>query len=219
MRQAIARLTAASNREIPHFYVDADVDMGEAMEMRRQINQAQGQQVRISVNDLLVKATVLALQKYPTFNASFKDNTLEMHTSINIGIAIALEDQGLIVPAVMDCGGKNLQQIAAATKDLIERAQQRKLREHEYNDATFSISNLGMFDIEGFTAIIHPPQSAVLAIGAIRKAAVVKGDQVVVAQMMKMTLSIDHRVNDGAQGAQFVAYVKRVLEHPEMLRE
>ena len=218
MRQAIARLTVASKMTIPHFYVSADVSMGDAMELRRQINSSlESNQPRVSVNDLLIKACTLAVQKYPNFNASFKDNKLEMHGSINIAIAIALEGEGLIVPAVLDCGNKSLLQIAAASKDLIDRAQQQKLHDQEYSAGTFAISNLGMFDIESFIAIIHPPQSAVLAVGQVRKTPVVKGDQIVVGQVMKMTLSSDHRVNDGAAAAVFIAHLKRLLEHPVTL--
>lgn len=214
MRLAIARLTTRSKQEIPHFYVTNTVDMTEAMALRSQVNQALSSQgVRVSVNDLLVKACVLALKKYPDFNASYEDGRLVRHRSINIGIAIALEN-GLIVGVIPRCESRSLVDIAQASKALVERAQEGRMRAEDYTGATFSISNLGMYDIENFTAIIYPPNAAVLAVGSVRREPVVKGDQVAIAQVMRMTLSIDHRVADGAQAAQFMAHLKWLLEHP-----
>jgi len=214
MRLAIARVTTRSKQEIPHFYVTNSVDMTEAMALRAQVNQALSSEgVRVSVNDLLVKACVLALQRFPNFNASYQEGKLVRHRTINIGIAIALED-GLIVGVIPRCEHRSLVDIARASKALVERAQQGKLRTEDYTGATFSISNLGMFDIENFTAIIYPPNSAVLAVGAVRREPVVKGDQVAIAQVMRMTLSIDHRVADGADAARFMAHLKWLLEHP-----
>jgi pyruvate dehydrogenase E2 component (dihydrolipoamide acetyltransferase) len=219
MRQAIARLTARSKRETPHFYVSAEVDMGTAMDLRMQLNHAlEPRGIRISVNDLVVKACALALAKYPNFNASFREDKLEIHGAINIGIAIALEgDEGLIVPALLDCGGKSLVEMARAAKDLVERANQKKLKEQEYTAATFSVSNMGMFDVDAFTAIIFPPHAAVLAVGAVRERPVVRDGQVVAGRTMMVTLSVDHRVADGAQAARFLSEVKRLLEAPVSL--
>lgn len=215
MRQAIARLTTRSKREVPHYYVTVEIDMGEAMELRRKLNQRLDPQgVRISVNDLLIKACALALVKHPAFNTSYVQDKLQQHADINVGIAIALPEGGLVVPAVLDCGAKSLVDIARATKDLIERTQAQRLREHEYTGATFSISNLGALDVDSFAAIIHPPQCAVLAVGAVRKQPVVKNDQVVVGQTMKATLSADHRLTDGLQAAQFLVELKSLLEQP-----
>lgn len=215
MRQAIARLTTRSKREVPHYYVTVEVDMGEAMELRRKLNQRLDPQgVRISVNDLLIKACALALVKHPEFNTSYVQDKLQQHADINVGMAIALQGGGLVVPAVLDCGAKSLVDIARATKDLIERTQAQRLREHEYTGATFSISNLGALDVDSFAAIIHPPQCAVLAVGAVRKQPVVKNDQVVVGQTMKATLSADHRLTDGLQAAQFLVELKSLLEQP-----
>ncbi|MBI4234182.1 MAG: 2-oxo acid dehydrogenase subunit E2 [Chloroflexi bacterium] len=216
MRQAIARLTARSKREVPHFYVTADVDMAAAMELRQQINKAlEPQGVRVSVNDLMVKACATTLARFPTFNSFFREDRLQVNPTISIGIAIALkEDQGLIVPAITDCGSKSLVDIAKASKDLVERANQGRLREEEYTGGTFSISNLGMFDVDSFTAIIFPPQAAVLAVGAVRQQPVVREGQVTASQIMKATLSVDHRVADGAQAARFLSEVKRLLENP-----
>ncbi len=214
MRQQIARVTVKSKQEIPHFYVSTDVEMSRAMDLRKQVNaDLEDSGVRVSVNDLIIKACVGALIKYPRFNASFADDAIQMNEAINVGIAIA-EDEGLIVPAIMDCGGKSLAEIAVASKDLIERSKGGTLHAEEYTGGTFAISNLGMFDVSSFAAIIQPPQSAVLAVGRVEKRPVVNNGDLAVAQMMTATLSVDHRVSDGAEGARFVAEVKRLLEHP-----
>ena len=214
MRQQIARVTVKSKQEVPHFYVSAEIDMSEAMKMRAQVNAGlQDKAARVSVNDLIIKSCVGALQRYPKLNASFDDDSIRMSESINVGVAIA-QDEGLIVPAIMDCADKSLVEIARASKDLIERSKSGTLRSQEYTGGTFSISNLGMFDVTSFAAIIHPPQSAVLAVGTVAKRPVVRDDEVTIAQMMTATLSADHRVADGAEGAQFLIEVKRLLENP-----
>jgi len=217
MRQQIARVTIKSKQEIPHFYVTAEIDMTQAVAMRGQVNDGLEQEgVRVSINDLIIKACVGALKLYPKFNASFVEGGIQMSESINVGIAIAEED-GLIVPAIMDCAGKSLAEIATASKDLIERSQGGTLHPQEYTGGTFSISNLGMFDVSSFVAIIQPPQSAVLAVGTVAERPVVLNGQVTVASMMNATLSVDHRVSDGAEGARFVVEVKRLLESPALL--
>ncbi len=214
MRQQIARVTVKSKREIPHYYVTAEVDMTRAMELRQQINQALEQEgVRVTVNDLVVKACVGALKKYPKFNAYLAEDSIQLNEQINIGIAIA-EEEGLIVPAIIDCGSKSLSELARASKDLIERAKNGSLRPQEYTGGTFSVSNMGMFDVSSFVAIILPPQTAMLAVGTVTRKPVVKDDQVAIAQVMNITLSADHRVSDGAEGARFVGEVKRLLEDP-----
>jgi len=214
MRQQIARVTVRSKRESPHFYVSAEIDMSQAMRLRAQLNQSdEFAGTKVTVNDLVIKASVDALQKYPKFNSSFADDAIQMHEAVNIGVAMALE-QGLMVPAIMDCAGKSLKEIAAASKDLAERAKGGTLRAEEYTGGTFAISNLGMFDVFSFIAIIHPPQSAVLAVGSVAKRPVVRNDQLAVAETMIATLSADHRVVDGAEGAMFLGEVKRMLENP-----
>ena len=214
MRQQIARVTVKSKQEIPHFYISAEIDMSEAMKMRAQVNAGlQDKAARVSVNDLIIMSCVGALQRYPKLNASFDQDSIRMSESINVGVAIA-EDEGLIVPAIMDCAGKSLVEIARASRDLIERSKSGTLRSQEYTGGTFSISNLGMFDVTSFAAIIHPPQSAVLAVGTVAKRPVVRDGEVTIAQMMTATLSADHRVADGAEGAQFLIEVKRLLENP-----
>ena len=216
MRQAIARVTVDSKREAPHFYVTADVDMTKAMVMRQDVNQAIPAESRVSVNDLVIKACAIALQRYPKFNSTFRGDYLQMNPRINIGIAIALE-AGLIVPGISDCEAKNLVETAVASRDLIARANSGTLRNEEYSGTTFSISNLGMFDVDSFAAIIFPPHAAVLAVGTVKEQAVVREGQLAVGQIMKATLSVDHRVADGAEAAVFLMEVKKLLENPVSL--
>jgi pyruvate dehydrogenase E2 component (dihydrolipoamide acetyltransferase) len=216
MRQQIARVTVRSKQEIPHFYVSAEIDMSQAMELRRQVNSGLENDSRVSVNDLIVKASVEALQKHPKFNASYSDDGIQMHDTVNVGIAIA-QEAGLLVPALIDCAGKSLIEMAAASKDLVQRANSGTLHPREYTGGTFAISNMGMFGVSSFVAIIQPPQSAMLAVGGVAKQAVVRDDQLAVADMMTATLSADHRVVDGSEGARFIGEIKRILEHPFIL--
>ena len=213
MRQQIARVTTTSKTTIPHFYVTTDIDMTHAMALRKQINDTLEGDVRVSVNDLVIKACVDALKRHPNLNSTFSDDGILTHESINIGIAISAGD-GLIMPAILDCGGKSLAQISAASQDLAQRSQSGTLQSDEYTGGTFSISNMGMFDVTSFVAIIQPPQSAVLAVGTVQERAVVQGGEIVVREMMSATLSVDHRVSDGVEGAQFIADVKQHLERP-----
>ncbi len=214
MRQQISRVTVKSKQEKPHFYVSAEIDMTRAMEFRQQVNRdLEPQGVRVTVNDLIIKACAKALEKYPKFNAYLEDDAIRLNQSINIGVAIA-QEEGLIVPAIMDCGDKSLRDIASASKDLAARATSGSLQTQEYTGGTFAISNLGMFDVTSFAAIIHPPQTAVVAVGTVTKRPVVKDDQIVIAQMMTATLSADHRIVDGAEGAQFLIEIKEQLQNP-----
>ena len=214
MRQQIARVTVRSKQEKPHFYVTSEIDMTEAMDARGSINRAlETDGVRVTVNDLIIRACVMALKRHRKFNAYLEDDGIRFNGQINVGIAIA-EDEGLIVPAIMDCGEKSLRDIAAASKELAERAKSGTLHPQEYTGGTFAISNLGMFDVSSFVAIIQPPQTAVLAVGTVAKKPVVRDDEIAIAAMMTATLSADHRVVDGAEGAEFIVDVKRLLESP-----
>ena len=212
-RRQIARVTSRSKQEIPHFYVSAEIDMSQAMDMRRQLNSRLDDDSRVSVNDLVVKASVDALVVFPSFNASYSDDGIVMHDTVNVGLAIA-QDDGLLVPALLDCAGKSLVELAAASKDLARRAGSGALQAQEYAGATFAISNMGMFGVSSFVAIIQPPQSAILAVAAVATQAVIRDDEVVAADMMTATLSADHRVVDGADGARFIGEIKRILENP-----
>ena len=213
MRQAIARVTVDSKREAPHFYVSVDIDMTKAMSFRRDMNDELDAERRVSVNDLIVKASAIAIGRHPKFNSFFRDDHLQMNSAINVGIAIALES-GLIVPGINGCEGKSLLQIAVASRDLVARANSGTLRNDEYSGTTFSVSNLGMFDIESFTAIIFPPHAAVLAVGTVKEQPVVRNGELAIAQIMKANLSTDHRVADGSEAAQFLVEIKKLLENP-----
>ena len=213
MRQAIARVTVDSKREAPHFYVSVDIDMTKAMSFRRDMNDELDAERRVSVNDLVVKASAIAIGRHPKFNSFFRDDHLQMNSAINVGIAIALES-GLIVPGINGCEGKSLVQIAVASRDLVARANSGTLRNDEYSGTTFSVSNLGMFDIESFTAIIFPPHAAVLAVGTVKEQPVVRDGELAIAQIMKANLSTDHRVADGSEAAQFLVEIKKLLENP-----
>lgn len=216
MRQAIARRMSQSKREAPHFYVTIEIDMSEAMRLRSMLNKMTDEQSQISVNDLIVKAVAKALPEHPDFNAHLLEERIEQRRDVNIGMAIALPD-GLVAPAVLGCQEMSLAQIARATKDLIARAKSGALRPEEYTEGTFTITNLGMFDVEYFSAIIVPPQVAILAVGSVRPTPVVRDEQIVSAQMMKVTLSADHRAVDGAQAARFLQSVKQALQNPMSL--
>ena len=216
MRQTIAKVTSDSKRDTPHFYVSSEVDMTKATEMRGDLNEVLASESRVSVNDLVVKACAMALQKFPKFNAFYQGGHLQMNPDINIGIAIALES-GLIVPGINGCQAKSLVEITVASRDLIDRAHSGTLRNEEYSGTTFSVSNLGMFDVDSFTAIIYPPHAAILAVGRVKEQPVARGGQVTVAQIMTATLSVDHRVADGAEAARFIMEIKGLLEKPAAL--
>lgn len=214
MRQQIARVTVRSKQEKPHFYVTSEVDMTDAMNLRQQINRSlEGEGVRVTVNDLIIKACADALKKHPKFNAFLDDDVIRPNDSVNIGIAMAVEE-GLLMPAIMGCEQMTLKSLALASKDLADRAQNGALRPDEYTGGTFGISNLGMFDVSTFVAIIQPPQTAILAVGTVAKRPVVIDDEIVIRQTMNATISADHRVVDGAEGAQFLIEVKNALENP-----
>ena len=215
MRQAIARVTSQSKHEAPHFYVTADIDMTLAMALRRQINESLDEGGHVTVNDMVVKAVAMTLKAHPRFNASFKGDHLELHAAANIGIAIAL-NEGLIIAAVPGGQDRTLLQIAEASRDLVRRAEGGTLRAEEY-ESTFSISNMGMFDVDSFSAIIYPPNAAVLAIASVKEQPVVRDGQLAVGRMMSATLSVDHRVADGAEAARFLVDVKALLEQPVKL--
>jgi pyruvate dehydrogenase E2 component (dihydrolipoamide acetyltransferase) len=212
IRAAIARRMPLAKAPVPHFYVTSEVAMDRAWELREQLNGLEGQP-KISVNDLIVRACALALLRHPGVNASFQGDSIRIHHRVHIGIAVAL-DEGLITPVLRDCHVKPLARIAVESRDLVERARTRKLRASELSGATFSVSNLGMYDVAEFSAIINPPEGAILAVGSVRRVPVVDGEGLGVGRRMAMTLSCDHRVMDGAMGARFLQDVKRLLEEP-----
>lgn len=210
MRAAIARTVAEAWRTIPHFTVTVAVDMGEAEEVRRELKEAGSP---VSINDLIVKACALALAKFPLVNASYMADGIVFHDGINIGIAVSLDD-GLLVPIIGGCQSLTVKEIAARSREMVERARSGRITERELSGGTFTISNLGMYGVEEFMAVIHPPQGAILAVGAILDEAVVRDGQVTAGRRMRMTLSADHRLLDGAYAAKFLAELKHTLENP-----
>ncbi|MFN0147894.1 MAG: dihydrolipoamide acetyltransferase family protein [Dehalococcoidia bacterium] len=216
MRQTIARRMVQSKQQQPHYYLTLDVDMSEALSFRERINASASEAQRVSINDLVVKACAIALGRHPKFNGEYSDEGLKLHTVINIDIAVAL-DEGLIAPAVLDCGNKTLGRIAAEAKDLIARAKGGHLRADEYSAGTFSITNLGAYGVEALIGIIKPPQAAILGVGSVLDQAVVRDGAVVASKVMKLALSADHRVSDGAEGARFIKEIQGLLENPVSL--
>ncbi|MDE2179547.1 MAG: 2-oxo acid dehydrogenase subunit E2 [candidate division NC10 bacterium] len=212
MRRAIAKRVAQSMATVPHFYLTVEAAMDKATELREAM-QVQTPDLKVTFTDIIIKAVVIALGRHPAMNVSFTGERIRVYSQINIGIAVALED-GLINPVLRDCGGKSLAQIAKETKSVAERAKALKLKPEEYTGATFTVSNLGMYEIEEFTAIINPPEAAILAIGRILSKPVVVNGAVQIGQRMRMTLSCDHRAVDGVTGATFLQEVKWLLEHP-----
>ncbi|MDQ3657626.1 MAG: pyruvate dehydrogenase complex dihydrolipoamide acetyltransferase, partial [Chloroflexota bacterium] len=214
MRRTTGKRMTESKLGIPHYYVTTNVDMGEAITFRQTINASLNETgVKVSVNDLIVKAAALALRDHPEVNTSWENGELYQHDAIDINIAIAI-DGGLIAPFIPAADGKSLGAISTLARDLGKRAREGGLKPEEYQGGTFTISNLGMFDVDEFIAVINPPQAAILAIGSVAETPVVRNGKVVVGQVMKITLSADHRALDGAQVATFLQSVKKYLEQP-----
>jgi pyruvate dehydrogenase E2 component (dihydrolipoyllysine-residue acetyltransferase) len=212
MRRTIARRLVTSLGPVPHFFLTAEIDMERAADMRRAMNEIDPE-LKVSVNDIVIKVAAAALVQHPEVNASFQDKTIRYYEHVDIGVAVATEN-GLITPVVRSADLKSLTEIAAEIRELAERARARKLKPEEYTGASFSISNLGMFGIDEFTAVINPPEGAILAVGAMAPKPVARENEVVVRQTMRVTMSCDHRVVDGAIGAQFLQTFKKILENP-----
>jgi pyruvate dehydrogenase E2 component (dihydrolipoamide acetyltransferase) len=215
MRQTIARRLVTSIGPVPHFFLTTEIEMDRVVEMRRSINELDAE-LKISINDVIIKVAAAALIQHPQVNASFQDRNVRYYERADIGVAVAIED-GLITPVVRAADQKSLSQIAGEVRELAERARSRKLLPEEYTGATFSISNLGMLGIDEFTAVINPPEAAILAVGAVTPKPVVREGQVTVRQVMRVTMSCDHRVIDGATGARFLQTFKRILENPLLM--
>ncbi len=211
MRKVIAKRLSESLFTAPHFYLTMQIDMDAAIAARTKINEVAS--VKVSFNDLVVKATAMALKKHPKINSSWMGDFIRYNDHINIGVAVAV-DEGLLVPVVRFADSKSLSQIGAEVKDFAQRAKDKKLQPSDWEGSTFTISNLGMFGIDQFTAIINPPDACILAVGGISQEPVVKNGQVVPGNIMKLTLSCDHRVVDGATGAAFLQTLKQLLEEP-----
>jgi pyruvate dehydrogenase E2 component (dihydrolipoamide acetyltransferase) len=213
MRQTIARRMVESKTTAPHFYITMDVDMAAAMALRGQLNALLPESDKISVNDFIIKASALALRQFPNINASFAGNEIHVHDQVNVGIAVARET-GLVVTVVRDCDKKPLAEIAKDARELVGRAREGRMKADDMVGGTFTISNLGMFEVDDFIAIIGPGQTAILAVGSVKQMPVVKDGQLAVGTRMKATISADHRVTDGAEAARFMQAFKAALEQP-----
>jgi pyruvate dehydrogenase E2 component (dihydrolipoamide acetyltransferase) len=216
LRSVIGRRMTQSKQELPHFYVTTEVDAEPMLTMRAQINPALPEGEKLSVNDFIVKATALALREFPNLNASLDGDQIHRHGSINVGIAVSVED-GLLTVVTRDSDLKPLRQLSIETRIMVERTRSGKVRPDDIEGSTFTVSNLGMFDVDHFIAIINPPEAAILAIGSVNEVPVVKDGLIVPGKRMKVTLSADHRVTDGAEVAQWLVVFKRYIEQPALL--
>ena len=214
MRKTIAKRLVESKTTIPHFYLTVEMNMKRAIDFRTSLNEITG--TKISYNDIVMKAVALALRENPKANSSFMGDKIIHHGRIDVSVAVAV-DEGLITPVIRNTDQKTLSEISVETKELAKRARENKLKPEEFTNGTFTVSNLGMYDIENFAAIINPPEGAILAVGAIVEKPVVENGQIVVGHTMKVTMSCDHRVVDGAIGAQFLQSFKKIMENPLML--
>ncbi len=212
MRRTIARRLTSSIGPVPHFFLTSEIEMDRAVELRHSLNEMSSD-VKVSINDLIIKVVAVALRQHPQVNASFQDKVVRYYERSDIGVAVAIED-GLITPIVRSADIKTIGAIAREVREMAERARSKKLKPEEYMGASFSVSNLGMFGIDEFTAVINPPEAAILAVGAVQPKPVVRDNQIVVKQMMRVTMSCDHRVIDGASGAKFLQTFKQIMENP-----
>ncbi len=215
MRRTIARRLVSSIGPVPHFFLTTEIEMDAVVEMRRQLN-AINEELRISINDFIIKVAAVALTQHPQVNASFQEKAIRYYERADIGVAVAIED-GLITPVIRSADQKSIGAIATEVRELATRARSRKLRPEEYTGASFSVSNLGMFGVDEFTAVINPPEAAILAVGAVAPKPVAREGELVVRQIMRVTMSCDHRVIDGATGAKFLQTFKKILENPLLL--
>ena len=213
-RKTIAKRLAESKFTAPHFYLTLDIDMDNAISIRKSMNALDG--IKVSFNDMVIKACGLALREHPKVNSSWLGEVIRVNDHVHIGVAVAV-DEGLLVPVVRFADGKDVRDIGAEVKELAQKAKDKKLQPEEWEGNTFTISNLGMFGIEEFTAIINPPDSCIMAVGGIKETPVVKNGQIVPGNIMKITLSCDHRVVDGASGAAFLNTFKEYMENPVSL--
>ena len=213
LRAAIGKRLVESRQNIPHFYITSEYDVAEMLKTRAQMNKELPDEDRVSVNDFIIRAAALALRDFPNLNASLSGSRLTRHGSIHIGVAVAVEN-GLLTVVVKNADQKPLSQISAEMKDMVERVQSGKVRNEDIEGSTFTISNLGMFDVEDFVAIINPPEAAILAIGSAKEVPIVVDGELSVGSRMKATLSADHRITDGAESAKFMRRLSLFIEQP-----
>jgi len=215
MRKTIAKRLVESIGPIPTFYLTAEFDMTHVAELRDEMIK-RGAEYKVSFNDILIKATATALAQHPEVNAHWIGDAIRQFNRVHVGMAVAVEE-GLITPVIFDANEKGLSEISAEARELAGRARERRLKPEEYMGATFSISNLGMFGIDQFTAIINPPEAGILAIGAVEEKPIVEDGELVIRKRLRVTMSCDHRVIDGATGAKFLQTLRRLIENPLML--
>ncbi|MER2563558.1 MAG: dihydrolipoamide acetyltransferase family protein [Myxococcaceae bacterium] len=213
MRKVIAQRLTEVKPGVPHFYLTVELEMDQALKLREE---AKAKELKLSVNDIIVKAVGVAVRRFPRVNQVFAGDVIQQLQNVDVGVAVAIED-GLITPIVKDADQKGLAEIAAEVRDLAERAKKKALKPDEYTGGSITVSNLGMFGIDSFIAVINPPQASILAVGKVEPKVVVRDGQMVIRQMMSMTFSGDHRVVDGAVGAQFLQVVRELIEHPMRL--
>jgi pyruvate dehydrogenase E2 component (dihydrolipoamide acetyltransferase) len=213
LRQAIGRRMVEAKQQVPHFYVTHEYDMAPVMELRKQLNAMLPDNEKLSVNDFIVKAAALALRQFPNLNASLKGDQVVRHGQVNVGVAVSVEG-GLLTVVNRDTDRKPLRQIGLEVRAMVGRAREGKVRPDDIEGSTFSISNLGMYDVEHFIAIINPPEAAILAVGSAREVPVVQNGALVPGLRMKATISVDHRVSDGVEAAQFLQALAQYLEDP-----
>jgi pyruvate dehydrogenase E2 component (dihydrolipoamide acetyltransferase) len=213
LRTLIGRRMTQSKQQAPHFYLTAEIDAGAMMEFREELNLILPEQEKVSVNDLIVKASALALREFRNLNASIQGEEVVRHGEVNIGVAVAL-DEGLLTVVARDADRKSLQDLSREIREMVGRARQGRVRPEDIEGSTFSVSNMGMFDVDHFIAIINPPEAAILAVGSVREIPVVREGALAMGKRMKLTISADHRVTDGAEAARFLQVVRELLEHP-----
>lgn len=217
MRRVIGERMTQSKQQVPHYYATVEVEMNDLLALHKQLNeQLEEQGIKLSINDFVMKAVALALKDFPNLNALWTSEGIELHQQVDLAMAVALEE-GLITPVIRDAANKTLSAISSASKDLAKRAREGELKPEEYQGGTVTVSNMGMFGVESFAAIINPPQAAIVAVSSIMQRAMFKDDEVVPVSIMKLTLSADHRISNGAEGGRYLAEVKRLLERPMTL--
>jgi pyruvate dehydrogenase E2 component (dihydrolipoamide acetyltransferase) len=214
MRKTIAKRLVESLGPVPHFFLRVTVDMSRILAARERVNKlVKPEGEKVSINDFILKATAAALRRHPEANAQWNGDSIRRHNRVHLGVAVAVED-GLITPVVRDADRRGLLEVSREIRELAARGKEKKLQPEEYTGSTFSVSNLGMFGIHEFTGVINPPEAGILAVGGIEETPVVEGEEVVVKPLMKVTMSCDHRVIDGATGARFLKTLKEMLEEP-----
>jgi pyruvate dehydrogenase E2 component (dihydrolipoamide acetyltransferase) len=213
LRTAIGRRMTEAKQQVQHFYVTHEYDMAAVMDYRAKINEMLPEGEKTSVNDYILRAVALTLREFPNLNASINGEDVLQHGQVNLGVAVAVEG-GLLTVVCHDADRKSIRRISMEVRGMVARARSGKVRPDDIEGSTFSVSNLGMYDVEHFIAIINPPEAAILAVGSVRKIPVVVGDQIVVGSCMKATISVDHRVSDGAEAAQFLQSMEKYFEEP-----